>query len=351
MNKKTLVVVLTFFWFFSWILINYWFGEKYTEADMNAVSMWFCNEWVDNLKMVEDIIAVDPGKEKSLCLYIANNWDKKMIFEYWFTEWGTTPEWTHMCTTEASNDNKFAMLIPYTKERKVTIEAQSSQTVQENIIIPPGMSGLQLGCLVFNLMVPENTNMWGMFSMKVRKSRNLDILIWWESMVKSHITFLAMTWWSFSTNKKIFAEVDDTNNMKLSFQIKNDGNVSQNVSISWKIYNALWFQKDFVANNMISPWITTKIDVDVGILPVYKWLFNIKMNVKNDPKFLFEVLSEKLKQPWYSIETWSIFVFSRIRVIICVLILVYIIKKIFFSRKKKNNIETSISSTQTNTTI
>jgi hypothetical protein len=43
----------------------------------------------------------------------------------------------------------------------------------------------------------------------------------------------------FSTNKKVSAEVDTENNMKVRFVFENNGNVSQRITITGKIYNAL----------------------------------------------------------------------------------------------------------------
>jgi len=40
--------------------------------------------------------------------------------------------------------NKFSILIPQTKERNITINPMTAEKIEEKIVIPPGMSGLQL---------------------------------------------------------------------------------------------------------------------------------------------------------------------------------------------------------------
>lgn len=293
---------------------------------------------MDNLQMIGDIVMVEPGQDKKLCLYVANDWPKKMVFEYGFTAWWTTSEGTHTCLGDTNTGNVFSMLIPRTKDRSVTLDPMSNKTIEENIVIPPGMNGLQLGCLVFNLKEPATSNIWWVFSMVVRKARILDIVIWWESVVKSSVKVLDSSWGTFTTNKRIKAEVDQDNNMKLSFLVQNDGNIVQEVMITWKIYNMLGFQKDFAVNNNIAPWATSNISVDVGILPIYKWLFNVKTNIKNNPQFSFPVSNEKLKQSGYTTENGNVFIFSRI-LVIAVIVVLFILYRVFFPRRIKTIIE------------
>ena len=57
------------------------------------------------------------------------------------------------------------------------IESGSTEVIEEKIVIPPGMSGLQLGCIGYNLVQPENTLVGGMFSLKIRKVGYMDIVI------------------------------------------------------------------------------------------------------------------------------------------------------------------------------
>jgi hypothetical protein len=69
-------------------------------------------------------------------------------------------------------------------------------------------------------------------------------------------------------------------------------------------------------------------------LPSYKWFFTVEFNVKSDPQFAFAITNEKLKQPWYITDTGKIFLFSRIRVIVLVVLLL-VLYKIIIPRKVK----------------
>lgn len=334
MNKKRFLWWLLIIWLLSGILSDFWHGQDYTEADMNAITMSFCDKGLDKLETLWTVVTVEPGKEQNICLYVQNAWDKKMEFEYGFTEWGSTPEWTHMCISAADNSNRFSMLIPYTKKRIVTIDPMSNKIIEENIIIPPGLSGLQLGCLVYKLVKPEWGNEGWMFQIVVQRSRKFDIYVWGETSVKSSVRLIATTGGTYSTNKNFKAVVDKDNNMNVNMVLQNNGNVWQNIEISGKIYNMLWFQKDFSEKKILMPWNTTEINLNAGILPIYKWLFDVKIDIKHTPMFVFEIKNEKLKEPGFVSETWKIFVFSRTLVIIGAIIVIYILYKIFWHKKQ-----------------
>lgn len=337
MQKKFVVLWLLLLWSSFSVLINRGYAQEYTEEDLNKVTIDFCNEGTGNLKD-RDTIYVEPGKEKDLCLYVVNRWTKKVMFDYGFTMGKATASGTPMCEWTADTGNDFSKLIPQTQNRTIVIDPMSYKTIKEKVVVPPGMSGLQMGCLIFKLKQPEFVVAGGMFNMEIRHSRYLNIIIWWESTVKSKINLLNITGGVFVTSNKVKVEVDEENVMKLKFRIENEWNISQSIAITWKIYNALWFQKDFsITDKVISPWVTNEFVVDVGILPAYKWFFTIKFNVQNTPQFMFPISDEKLKMPGNIWVKAKIFVFSWISIIVIVILLL-ILYKLFIPRKIRKNV-------------
>lgn len=309
-------------------------AETYTQEDMNSVAIQFCNDGIDNLKN-SDTIYVEPWSEKTLCLYVANASTKEMMFEYGFTLWKTTTEGIPICEWNEDNGNSFSMLIPKTQERTITIDPLTRKTLEEKIVVPPGMSGLQLWCLIFKLVEPANDSLVGwMFKLVVRKSRGINIMIGGESTVNSKIQVVNTTGGVFSTNKKIKAELGTENNLQVKFLVANEGNISQKITITGKIYNILWFQKDFIIESkQLDPGTTSEFVADAGILPIYKWLFTVKFNVQATPQFAFAVTDETLKAGEHIQGVGNVFVFSWILVIIALLLL-WILYKLLFSRKK-----------------
>ena len=330
MNKKKFVLLLIFLWSIFWIATNYsYWAEEYKETDMKNITISFCDE-----STTQGAAYVEPGKEKNLCLYIANGWEKKMTFEYGFTMGWFSKAWDRVCDADMSTGNTFSMLIPQTSSRTITINPMTWKTIEEKIVIPPGMSGTQLGCLVYKLAKPEFDNLaWWMFTLEIHKSVYLDIVVWWESTAKSSIKLLRNAWGIFSTNSNIKAVVDKENNLTLSFLVENQGNIWQSVTITGKIYNALGFQKDFaITTNTVAPGSKNEFKADAGILPAYKWFFTVKLYVKGDPQFMFPIANEKLKQPIYITEQGQIFQFSRMVVIILIIILL-VLYKLFVPRR------------------
>lgn len=326
-------------WFALGVVANYSYAEDaYTEADMKAVTVRFCGEWTW-ASTHDGVYYVDPGKEQNVRLCVTNAGKKKVGFEYGFSESGI---WNgRYCQGDIGTGNKFSILIPWTKERKITIEPMSEQIIEERIVIPAGMSWLQLGCIGYNLLQPENTMVGGMFSLKIRKVGYMDIMIWWEAAVKSSIKILNLSWGIFSTNKKVKADVDDANNLKLTFLIGNEWNISQNITITGRVTNALGFQQPFTAAvKAVAPGSTNTFVVDAGILPSYKWFFTVSYNVQSDPQFMFPVSDEKLKQPSYIADSWKIFIFSWIWVIVWVVLLL-VLYKLFVPRRAKPATETA----------
>lgn len=343
MKKKLLLFLFLWITFSLFVNSSCHAADDYTEADMKNVTVRFCGETWDS--MHNTIIYVEPWEEKNLCLEVTNFWTKKVSFEYWFSESGIGNG--RYCKADMSTWNSFSILIPFTQARKISIEPTSTKKIEEKIIIPPGMSWLQLWCLWYKLSKPENLGVWWLFNLVIRKVGYIDIVVWWESTVKSSIKLLNITWGIFSTNKKVKATVDDENNLNLSFLIENEWNVWQNITITWKIYNSLWFQKDFVIDTkQVPPWSKGEFSSSVGILPTYKWFFTVKFNVKSDPIFMFPIANEKLKEPGYIHETWKIFIFSWLVVILFVVLLFILYRA--FKRRKVKIIQQPISNNQIN---
>lgn len=93
--------------------------------------------------------------------------------------------------------------------------------------------------------------------------------------------------------------MDQNNNLKIDFLVKNQGNISQNVTITGRIYNILGFEKTFsVTINNLSPTAQQGGSADIGIIPFYKGPFTVNYTVQFTPKFEFDAttLSDDVKK-------------------------------------------------------
>lgn len=334
MYKKLSIVISSIVaWLLVSIGINYSYAQTYTQEDMNKVTIRFCNQtW--ELKH-DDLIIVEPWQDKKLRLCISNQADKPVSFAWGYAIGEYNSVASHVCGGDMWPTNRFSILIPETQERKMIISGMTEKVIEEKIVIPPGMSGLQMWCLLYKLSTPDLLSLWSMFNIELRKYGYLDIMVWWESTIKNKIAILDATGGVFSSNKKIKATVDKDNNLTLSFLMENQGNIAHNITMTGKVSNMLGFQKDITLNTTtLAPGATNEFKVSVGVLPVYKWLLSVNLNIKNDPQFLFPISDEKLKQPWYYPETGSIFIFSRIWVGV-IIVLILIIYRLFVPKRTK----------------
>ena len=334
MYKKVFTVWLVALWLLSSIVINRWYAEEYTQDDLKDIVVRFCDK-IGDLDLKKTVYA-EPGKENKVSFCIYNNSTKKLPVTYGFMTAGYNWVWTRVCQSNTDTENHEFTLIPKTKDRTVFLESWETKMIEEAIVIPPGMNTwIQMWCMTAEIGWDASAiDMWSMFVLKVRKAFDLDIVLWWVAAIESNIKLLNTTWGVYSTNKQFKAEVDDENNLKLTFLVANNGNIGQNITITGKVYNALGFEKEFSANSqIIVPKATNEITADVWLLPGYKWLLSVKYYMQNDPQFTFDV-DQNLKKSWYISGTAKIFIFSRVRVI-ALIVLIFILYRVFVPKKTK----------------
>lgn len=338
MYKKYVVSYMIIVWcMVSWF-ISFSHAEIYKEVDMNNVWVKFCNDGTANDQLKNELSLVVSWQVKNLCLYFFNVGTKAVDFVYWFSEGKNWSYWEKMCEADMTTWNIFSKLIPLTKERIISVSGNSYQIEQEQIKIPLGMSGAIYGCIAYKLQVPEYKSVWWMFDLVVRRTAHINLFVWWKDIIRNAIKLYLLNWWAFTTNKKVKAELDSQDKLGLNFLVGNDWNISQNVSITGTISNILWFYRTFIIDvKTLIPGEKYTFVSNVGILPFYKWFFTVDFTVNNTPVFDFDTtgMSEKIKQSWSINESASIFIFSRMAVIVLIILLL-VIYRLFVPRRVKS---------------
>lgn len=335
MSKKLLVMSTTMILAILWTSIT--FAQEKT-ADLSKVSIRFCNQTWESKH--DDLIVMEPNEEKNLRLCINNDSELEANASYGFSK-GDYSFGTRVCDNRLT-DNRFSALFPGTQSREIKLKPLSSIVIEEKIIIPPGMSGMQNGCLMYSVSA-SNVNLWSMFSMSVSKYWYLDVMVGWEASVKRDIKVLEYSWGYFSTDKKIWSKMNDENNLLLKFIINNKGNISEKIIITGKVYNILWFQKEFsIDPQNVWPANSNEFTTNIGILPIYKWMYTVKYRITNEPQYVFPVSDEKLKQAWTVEGTGNIFIFSRILVGIAIALILFFIKILMPRRQNKDSWQSTI---------
>lgn len=307
-----------------------------SKADVQDVSFRFCDD-TDNKTFLqwEKTIFVTPGEEQELCLYFSLSSDTPKQIVYGFTR-SYLSAWAQVCDADKWSGNAFSKFFTAEWERSFLLKKDEPKIIREKISVPLGMSGIQYGCIAYSLSEPQWEWLWGMFSLIVNKVFKLNLFAGWSADVKSNVQLLKTSWGAYTTNKKVNASIDDSNSLSLGFKVKNGGNVDQSIQFTGKVYNILWFEKNFtVSVDKLTPGEEKEIKTDIGILPFYRWFFTIKFTMVNEPKFDFDIswLSGDI-QWWGSIhESAQIYLFSWITFVLAILVIIILIK-LFMPRKK-----------------
>lgn len=138
-----------------------------------------------------------------------------------------------------------------------------------------------------------------MFNLIVNKVFPISFFVGKSADIKSSVTLIENEGGEYTTNKAVKATTDEKNNLILGFKVKNEGNVSQDVIISGRVYNMFGFEKSFSMNiARVAPGTEKDLEGNVGIIPAYKGLFNVEYMMQNTPKFEFDTtnLSEDAKK-------------------------------------------------------
>lgn len=308
------------------------FSFSFAQEGIKDVSLNFCNDGTGNLTNKYTIM-IEPWQQQEICIYVENKSSDDVVMKYSFPKASFSKWWNQICDT--SND--FAKFLIDNPNRSVIISWNQSVVLKETVIAPVGMIGMYYGCLAYQLGKPEVENMGGVFNLVVRKTSFLNLFVWSEDSISNTIQLIPVTWSIYSSNKNIWANINEDWDLMLNFTVKNNGNLTQNVSLSGKLYNPLGFERPFdVTPKKLLPGDVYEVSVNLGIVPFYKWLFSTRVSVVGEPFFEFDVssINEKYKQAILIKETASLFVFSWVYVILALIILGLIVKIIVPKKKK-----------------
>lgn len=310
------------------------FGSfSFAQESIRDVTLSFCNEGTWNLSTRYNIM-VEPWEKKDVCIYVENKSDQDIKLVYSFPRSVFSAWWNQLC----GNDNDFARFFESKEDRSLIVPKKSFIMFNEVVNPPVWSIGMFYGCLTYNLWTPEVSAMGGgMFNMVVRKANFLNLFVGSEDSISNTIQLNPVTWSLYSSNKNIWAIINEDGDLIVNFMVKNNGNLTQNVSLSGKLYNPLGFEKPFdITAKKLLPGDEYQASVNLGIVPFYKGLFSVRVSLFGNPVFEFDAtgIDEKYKQPIVIKETWSLFIFSWFYVILALIILGLIVKVIVPKKKK-----------------
>lgn len=317
-------------------------GIPITKADVQNVNFRFCDDTEGNDFMQgKKNFMLNPGEPMDLCLIFWSNADKPVQIIYGFTEGVIDPSGIQMCRSDKSATNGFSKYMTSKEPRSFILKKGENKTVHETVTLPLGMSGLQYGCIAYSLATAEwNTleaNNWGIFGIVVNKVFPISLFAGKSADIKNAVTLLETAGGSYTTNRSVKVTMDQNNNLILGFKVKNEGNISQDITLSGRIYNMFGFEKSFSATaSRVGPGGEKDLETNVGVIPAYKGFFSIEYMMQNTPKFEFDTTNITEEAKKWGIVTGSakVYLFSWISIGIVIVLLAIIVKLVRPRRKK-----------------
>lgn len=308
------------------------FSFTFAQNSVNDISLGFCNDGTGNLTDKYTVM-LDPWSEKDLCIYVQNKSDEVVKITYTLPKWFISKWGNQIC----GNKNDFAQFFVDNPNREIILSWNSTATIKETLKAPVWMIWMYYWCLAYQVWTSEDNTAWWMFNMVIRKASYVNMFVGSEDSIKNLIQLVPVTGDFYSSNKNIGLSIDENGDTILHYVVKNVGTTAQSVEIEGKFYNFLWFEKTFDSpEKKLLPQEESEQTINLWIMPAYKWLFDVRLNITWTPIFDFDVSMfwDWIKKPISVKENSTIFVFSWIYLAVLLLLLIIIIK-IILPRKKK----------------
>ncbi len=323
MYKKLMLSVLLSFAMFGAFTV--------VKADASDISLTLCDDSYKDFML-------DSWEEKDFCFTLKNKSSEEYVVTYGFTESIINNIWRQLCNGWVSADNSFSAIFTKPEPKDIEIGSGESKTITERIRVPVGMTGTVYGCVSYTVKGSAHQTKWSIFEVLISRTLPLKIFIGKMTDIKNDIRLIANRGGSFTTNNKIKANMDQEDNLNVSFIVENKWNVEQEVIITGKIYNILWFEKEFTTpTKTVAVNGTWEFTANVGILPFYKGFFSVKLNIVSKPSFAFDAkwLDESIVKWQTQKDSGNIYIFSWASIIALIVLVFIIIKILPFRFKKK----------------
>jgi len=302
------------------------FTKTHAQAsEMGSVEVGFCN---NNQKNRELDLVAQAGKSLPICVEFTNSSTNPININIEFLDSVITADAfkDRACNAPDRPKTQFGnFMSPYVGETVLP----PWQTIQKEYVIryPIGFSWMSHGCLAYNIIWWDISNA-GMFSVRVRAVRYLDVLVSDGKAIQAII---------ISQKPHIQKK---GNEYVVIMWIKNNWNVDEKIHIDSAIYNALWFKQSF-AFDAIIPVDTWMVFTSPSfILPVYGWLFLLSSKIGYTPQLNFNIDNGKPSAQMYTGGTKNLqnisFIWTRTSWVLLFISLLIVISWIRKKQHKKN---------------
>jgi hypothetical protein len=183
--------------------------------------------------------------------------------------------WNRWCATDY--DQWFSNFIKAPRTGDILVPAKSKITEKIQLKFPVGVNGIQKWCVAYGVTEDLEKNQNEILSIVTRKVLYLDVLIWWTGKIDYGIAM-----WNITKN------INDKGELEIGMKIKNLWNVDSVITIQWNISNIFGFKRPIVMSGTILQNKEGILTANIWPLPFYKWMFTIKLTIKDKPEFGFD---------------------------------------------------------------
>lgn len=293
--------------------------------NIGDIDVSFCNSWIENYSYFTWI--VEAGEIDNICVNIKNHGQKPVSIHIDFVDGAISDQWNSVCFAPDYTQKEFSKYISNNNE---DLDLQWWEEIQKNYELkyPIWFSGLSHGCISYYINSNEN-NEW--VAMIFRKVNRIDVLVWWtevDSRINIKDVFFA---WNVYENK-------------LWFSIENDGNIDQEVTVTWFI--SWWFKylEPFdLWSFILKAGESVLVYTNELHIPRYKWRFYASSYISNEPSVDFSIARSNIYDNEYSVAgtvhvLYPFFLWNRLFVALIVLVAALIAALIWrFSKGKKKS--------------
>jgi len=295
------------------------FGQNIGDVDVS-----FCNSWIENDNYFT--LVTEAGKADNVCVNIRNYSQNPLSIHIDFVDWWISDSWTSVCLAPDHSMKEFSKYISNNDE---DLDLKWWEEVQKiyKLEYPIWFSGLSHGCISYYINSDENS---GWVSMVFRKVNRIDVLVWWtqvDSKIKIRDVFYT---WNIYENK-------------LWFSIENNGNIDQEVMITWFISGWFGYEENFDLWSF-QLWAGQSVLIYTNDLhiPQHKWKFFANSYISNEPNVDFSIAHSNIYDNEYSVAgttfvQFPFFLWNWWLIVLIVLVVLLIIVAILRWNMNKNN--------------
>ena len=327
-KKKILTNVLSV----AFITILLWlFSQVNAQA---KIQVEFCNDW--NKSSSLNFNDVDASQEKEICIIAWNLWDREDLVTMYFVDWAINPHTPQFTACKNEKDtkiwlSKYAFFTDekFEKYDRIEFNVKPWETVQKKAKLKysDSFSWMSYWCLI-TLTWKQKTEKWklnillrrwNVIKAKVNWDIKLWLDIWWsfddleqlhgswlqESEVKNYVKTL------FKNDKMIIQEYLQTWNISISTKILNTGNTKMVWSLDLKVMWSLGYENIESKQFILLPLEEEVVTFDIKDLPIYKWTFDIELDITKKAEFEFdsEDITDEMRKEISEKIVWEIYIF------------------------------------------